>query len=151
MLDFSESGECRQKLLMDLPDTARLISNGYEIAPQSTYLIDRESNVYIYLDELKAAVESEYAYACDENGDQIAFSVQEARRFPVLSMEEYLDLVIDCVELLPPDMTIHRITGDGPKKLLVSPLWSGNKRLVLNSLHRRFKERDTWQGKHFPL
>ena len=76
MLDFSESGECRQKLLMDLPDTARLISNGYEIAPQSTYLIDRESNVYIYLDELKAAVESEYAYACDENGDQIAFSVQ---------------------------------------------------------------------------
>ena len=77
MLDFSESGECRQKLLMDLPDTARLISNGYEIAPQSTYLIDRESNVYIYLDELKAAVESEYAYACDENGDQIVFSVQE--------------------------------------------------------------------------
>lgn len=71
--------------------------------------------------------------------------------FPVLAMEEYLDLVIDCVELLPPDMTVHRITGDGPKKLLLSPLWSGNKRLVLNSLHRRFKERDTWQGKHFPL
>lgn len=71
--------------------------------------------------------------------------------FPVLTMEEYLDLVIDCVELLPPDMTIHRITGDGPKKLLVSPLWSGNKRLVLNSLHRRFKERNTWQGKYFPL
>ena len=91
LLDFSESGECRQKLLMDLPDTARLISNGYEIAPQSTYLIDRESNVYIYLDELKAAVESEYAYACDENGDQIVFSVQEARRFPVLSMEAALE------------------------------------------------------------
>ena len=71
--------------------------------------------------------------------------------FPVLAMEEYLDLVIDCVELLPPDMTIHRITGDGPKKLLLSPLWSRNKRLVLNSLHRRFKERNTWQGKHFPL
>ena len=59
--------------------------------PQSTYLIDRESNVYIYLDELKAAVESEYAYACDENGDQIVFSVQEARRFPVLSMEAALE------------------------------------------------------------
>lgn len=71
--------------------------------------------------------------------------------FPVLAMEEYLDLVIDCVELFPPDMTIHRITGDGPKKLLLSPLWSRNKRLVLNSLHRRFKERNTWQGKHFPL
>lgn len=84
------------------------------------------------------------------NGTDLA-RIYRDTSFPVLSMEEYLDLVIDCVELLPPDMTIHRITGDGPKKLLVSPLWSGNKRLVLNSLHRRFKERDTWQGKHFPL
>ena len=84
------------------------------------------------------------------NGTDLA-RIYRNTPFPVLSMEEYLDLVIDCVELLPPDMTIHRITGDGPKKLLVSPLWSGNKRLVLNSLHRRFKERDTWQGKHFPL
>lgn len=84
------------------------------------------------------------------NGTDLA-RIYRDTPFPVLSMEEYLDLVIDCVELLPPDMTIHRITGDGPKKLLVSPLWSGNKRLVLNSLHRRFKERDTWQGKHFPL
>lgn len=54
LLDLSASGECRQKLLMNLPDTARLISSGYEIAPKSTYLIDRESNVYIYLDELGA-------------------------------------------------------------------------------------------------
>ena len=84
------------------------------------------------------------------NGTDLA-RIYRDTPFPVLSMEEYLDLVIDCVELLPPDMTIHRITGDGPKKLLVSPLWSGNKRLVLNSLHRRVKERDTWQGKHFPL
>lgn len=63
LLDLSASGECRQKLLMNLPDTARLISSGYAIAPKSTYLIDRESNVYIYLDELGAAVESEYAYS----------------------------------------------------------------------------------------
>lgn len=68
--------------------------------------------------------------------------------FPVLEMNEYIDLVIDCVELLPPEMTIHRITGDGPKKLLIAPLWSGNKRLVLNTLHQRFRERDTWQGKN---
>lgn len=68
--------------------------------------------------------------------------------FPVPDMDEYIDLVIDCVELLPPEMTVHRITGDGPKKLLIAPLWSGNKRLVLNTLHRRFRERDTWQGKN---
>lgn len=69
--------------------------------------------------------------------------------FPVFSMEEYIDFVIDCVELLPPQVTIHRLTGDGPKSLLLAPLWSGNKRLVLNTLHRRFKERNTWQGRYF--
>ncbi len=71
--------------------------------------------------------------------------------FPLFTMEEYIDLVIDCVEILPPGMTIHRITGDGPKSLLIAPLWSGNKRLVLNSLHKRFRERGTWQGKYFSL
>ena len=64
-------------------------------------------------------------------------------------MEEYIDFVIDCVECLPPELTIHRLTGDGPKSLLLAPLWSGNKRLVLNTLHRRFKERNTWQGKYY--
>lgn len=67
--------------------------------------------------------------------------------FPVFSMEEYIDLVIDCAELLPPELVIHRLTGDGPKSLLVAPLWSGNKRLVLNTLLKRFKERETWQGR----
>lgn len=70
----------------------------------------------------------------------------ETQPFPVFSMEEYLDLVIDCVSILPPEITIHRLTGDGPKSLLVAPLWSANKRLVLNTLTRRFKERDIYQG-----
>lgn len=69
--------------------------------------------------------------------------------FPVFTMEDYIDLIIDCVELLPPELTIHRLTGDGPKSLLLAPLWSGNKRLVLNTLHKRFRQRNTWQGKHF--
>ena len=66
--------------------------------------------------------------------------------FDCMTMEEYLDLVIDCVSLLPPELVIHRITGDGPKALLIAPLWSANKRLVLNSLTRRFKERGVTQG-----
>ncbi len=90
-LDLAASEGSKQKLLMDLPDTARLITNGCEIVPESTYLIDRESNVYIYLEELNAAVESEYSYACDENGEPIAFSVFDARRLPVLSMETALE------------------------------------------------------------
>lgn len=72
----------------------------------------------------------------------------EQTPFPVMSMEEYLDLVIDCVSLLPPEIVIHRITGDGPKNLLIAPLWSANKRLVLNTLTRRFQERGITQGCH---
>lgn len=77
-----------------------------------------------------------------------ALAAQYARHpFPIPGLEEYCDLVIDCVELLPPDMVIHRLTGDGPKALLIGPQWSGNKKQVLNTLSRRFRERDTWQGK----
>lgn len=74
----------------------------------------------------------------------------ENHPFPVFSMEEYLDLVIDCISILPPEIVIHRLTGDGPKSLLVAPLWSANKRLVLNTLTRRFKERNIYQGCALP-
>ena len=66
--------------------------------------------------------------------------------FPVFSLEEYIDTVIDCIALLPPETVIHRVSGDGPKKLLIAPLWSADKRLVLNTLNRRFKERGVCQG-----
>lgn len=67
--------------------------------------------------------------------------------FPLFSMEEYVDFVITCLEHLPPTMVIHRLTGDGPKKLLLAPAWSADKKRVLNLFTRRFAERGTWQGK----
>lgn len=70
----------------------------------------------------------------------------EQSPFPTCSMEEYIDLVIDCISLLPEQVVIHRLTGDGPKSLLIAPLWSANKRLVLNTMTRRFKERGVHQG-----
>ena len=51
----------------------------------------------------------------------------EAEPFDVFSLEEYCDFVIDCVEILPPNMVIHRLTGDGPRALLIAPLWSTDK------------------------
>lgn len=66
--------------------------------------------------------------------------------FPLLTMEAYLDLVIDCIALLPPKVVVHRLTGDGPKSLLIAPLWSANKHLVLNTLLKRFQERGVTQG-----
>ena len=73
----------------------------------------------------------------------------ENEPFPLFELEDYCDFIIDCLEILPPDMVIHRLTGDGPRKLLVAPLWSTDKKRVLNTIQKRLKERDTWQGKLF--
>ena len=73
----------------------------------------------------------------------------EKELFSVYTKDEYIDLVIDCIEHLPKDVVLHRVTGDGPKNLLIAPLWSGNKKDVLNSLHHRFKERGAYQGRYF--
>lgn len=67
--------------------------------------------------------------------------------FKIFEEDEYIELVIDCLELLSPDIIIHRLTGDGSKDLLVAPLWSKNKRSVLNGINKKLKERNTWQGK----
>lgn len=71
----------------------------------------------------------------------------EKNQFSVLTKEEYLDILISCVENLRPDIVIHRLTGDGPKSLLIAPLWSADKKRVLNSIMAEFKNRGTWQGK----
>lgn len=76
-------------------------------------------------------------------------SEYEAEPFSLFELEEYCDFVIDCLEILPPNMVIHRLTGDGPRKLLIAPLWSTDKKRVLNTINKRLHERDTWQGKNF--
>lgn len=65
------------------------------------------------------------------------------------TMEEYISLLGKCIARLRPDITIHRLTGDGPKELLIAPLWTSQKRTVLNTLHRYLKEQDIWQGKEY--
>lgn len=69
------------------------------------------------------------------------------KTFEILSFEEYIDIIISCLELLPPDMVIHRVTGDGPRELFIEPAWSLNKRNVLNTLHKELKKRETFQGR----
>ena len=67
--------------------------------------------------------------------------------FQTMELDEYLELVSDCLKILPQDIVIHRVSGDGPKSILTAPLWSGNKRMVLNSMTKYFKEHEVWQGK----
>ena len=69
----------------------------------------------------------------------------------ILTMDEYIDLVIDAIELLPESFVIHGLTGDGPPKDLIAPAWSKAKRKILNTLHHRMKERQSWQGKSYRL
>ncbi len=76
-------------------------------------------------------------------------ALYRARAFKVLEKEEYLDILVDCLTHLSPDIVIHRVTGDGPKNLLVAPLWSSNKRDVLNSLHRKMRLEGSFQGKNY--
>lgn len=75
-------------------------------------------------------------------------SYYEQHPFPLPSLEEYLELLGACICTLRPDIVIHRITGDGPKSLLIAPLWTSDKRNVLNQTARYFKEHDIWQGKY---
>ena len=72
-----------------------------------------------------------------------------SHRFSVLERDAYIDLVIRCLEHLDPRIVIHRVTGDGPKELLIAPEWASRKREVLNLLHRRMKEEHAYQGKYF--
>ena len=69
--------------------------------------------------------------------------------FDVLSFEEYIDILIDAVELLSPEIVIHRLTGDGPQKLLIAPLWSLQKWNILNTLHAEMTRRGAYQGRRY--
>lgn len=73
--------------------------------------------------------------------------IYEAEPFKVLEQEEYTNLVIKALELLPPETVIHRLTGDGAKETLVAPRWPLNKRAVLNGIDKALKKNDTWQSK----
>ncbi|MBQ8278358.1 MAG: TIGR01212 family radical SAM protein [Roseburia sp.] len=76
-------------------------------------------------------------------------TIYEKEPFWTFTLEEYCDFIVNCIELLPPEIVLHRLTGDGPRKLLIAPLWSTDKKRVLNTITKRLKERDTWQGKYF--
>lgn len=71
--------------------------------------------------------------------------------FDVMSMEEYISALEECVRQLPPQTTIHRLTGDGDKKYLVAPLWSADKKRVLNEVNAAFRRDNVIQGEHYEV
>lgn len=91
-----------------------------------------------------------YVAACGSQGIKLQLlhvlkgtdlaSDYEKGLFQTLSFDEYMDLLADCVRLLPKDMVVHRLTGDGPKNLLMAPMWSADKKRVMNTIHQRLKK-----------
>ena len=68
-----------------------------------------------------------------------------ASHFPLLTLPEYTDLIRESIRLLPEQTVLHRMTGDGPKKLLIAPLWCANKKKVLNTLNHMIAEEERRQ------
>ena len=73
----------------------------------------------------------------------------EKNQFELMDRDEYINLVCDQLEILPPEMIIHRLTGDGKRDELVGPMWSLKKWEILNDIDRTLKERDTYQGIYY--
>lgn len=71
--------------------------------------------------------------------------------FKTMSMTEYIDLICDCLEALPSQVVIHRLTGDGDKRRLIAPLWSADKKRVLNTLNSTLRQRNILQGSKYAL
>ena len=64
----------------------------------------------------------------------------EDGQIEVLDQQEYFDIVEEALKNVPEDTVIHRLTGDGPKSLLIAPMWTADKRQVINYINRRFKD-----------
>lgn len=81
--------------------------------------------------------------------DTDLYDYYQKEPFPVMTQEHYTDLICKCISILPENIVIHRLTGDGPKSLLAAPLWSMNKRAVLNNIHKELKRRNIYQGDQY--
>lgn len=150
-------------------DTARFIRRGYPLSCFDTAVarlraIGIEVIVHVILglpgEDRDAMLQTcEYLNTCDIQGIKLQLlhilkhtdlaTYYTEVGFPVMQQEEYIDLLITCMEHLAPEIVIHRLTGDGPGELLIAPLWSQAKRTVLNGLHAELKRRNTWQGRLF--
>ena len=101
----------------------------------------------------------QYAYDCGSRGIKLQLlhilkgsdlaEEYEKGRVSVLSMEEYFGILQYVLERMPGDMVIHRLTGDGPKKILMAPQWSADKKNVLNRMRGFFEAHDVIQGKYY--
>lgn len=148
------------------PKTAKFINRGYDL-PVYDDAVQRlkevGANVITHViiglpGENKSDVLDTVKHIADVRSDGIKLQllhvlkntklcdIYESTPFRILTREEYADVLCDCVNALPPNIVIHRLTGDAPKKFLVEPKWSADKKSVLNLITKTFNERNVLQG-----
>lgn len=152
------------------PDTAAYIRRGYDLpvyddAVRRLRAVGVQVITHIILGlpfETKAQMLQSVRYA-GERSDGVKLQLLHVLKgtdlltdyqngvFRTLEPEEYAELLCDCIETLPPHVVIHRLTGDGDKKLLAAPLWSADKKRVLNTINRTMRERDVMQGRQYAV
>ena len=84
-----------------------------------------------------------------DKAKEIARNMLNKNMLELMEMDDYINLVCDQLEILPPEMIVHRLTGDAPRPILISPPWSFNKRTILNRIDEQLNLRNTWQGKKY--
>ena len=140
--------------------TAKLINRGYTLdvfdkAMSDLREIGVKTVVHIILGlphETKQDMASSVSYAVKSGADGIKLQLLHVlkgtelekmylnKEFETFGFDDYINTVCDMINLVPKNVTIHRITGDAPKKLLVAPLWSADKKRVLNAINRELKK-----------
>ncbi|MCT4612277.1 MAG: TIGR01212 family radical SAM protein [Clostridia bacterium] len=70
-------------------------------------------------------------------------------KFDIMEKDNYINLVIDIIKILRKDIVIHRLTGDAPRNLLIAPLWSTDKKHILNKINKKLKDQNILQGEDY--
>ena len=148
------------------PDTATFIRRGYDLpvfdeAVQKLHAIGAEVIVHQIIGlpyETEEMIYDTASYIGRSGADGVKFHLLHVVEhtdlaklyrkgdFETLTMERYFELLAGCIRRIPPETVVHRLTGDGDKRTLIAPLWSGNKKHVLNSMNRYFDEIGLEQG-----
>lgn len=140
-------------------DTARYIRRGYTLEVYDKAVADLHkigTNVVTHIilglpNESKEDMLNSVKYACKVTdgiklqllhilkGTDLAKDYEQGK-FEVLTLEQYTEIIKECVQIIPENVVIHRLTGDGAKKDLIAPLWSADKKTVLNTINRALKD-----------
>lgn len=140
----------RRGYSLDVYDRAidKLKNNGIEVVTHIIIGLPRETEDMIlesvrYAGERTDGIKLQLLHVL-KNTD-LAKDYEEGK-FEILSLEKYTDIICKAIEILPENVIIHRITGDGDKKLLIAPMWSTDKKRVLNYMNKEFDKRNIKQG-----